>query len=362
MFFIMGSPRSGTTMLQQILDGSPNLIVPLESYFIVSHKRKYFNLEIWTSEKVDEFIDELADDTKFTLAWEMNIDQLRTDCHKIPLAELSFELLCKIVYLHFPSFNNKGEIRFLGDKNPDNAMHLDLIHEVFPHAKIIHMVRDYRANIVSNRKWFPRKNIFMLAHKWRLYNLYIEKLKRKKTNPFYTIRYEDLVEQPEKYSKEICQFIGIEFLPEMVNYQQSLKKKYLEDEESRKRFEFQTRILNTLHENLTKPINSNKVDAWKQELSPKQLRAADYVAGNFARNYGYHKTNNTRNPALFFLSLLAELRFRKDVFIIRVYHDLPVWTRPIFRFISEKLYDWFGIVHIYNTKYSRKKENTNQAK
>lgn len=356
MFFIMGSPRSGTTMLQQILDGSPNLIVPLESQFMIVLKKKYFKEKNWTKEKVDEFVDGLTIDGGFRLAWETDNEILRKACHSIPLSEITFSILCKVVYLNFPSIYKKEEIRFIGDKNPEYAMHLKALLEIFPDAKIIHIVRDYRPNILSNRKWFYRKNIMMLAQKWLLFNQYIEKIKRKGNQLFYTIRYEDLVEYPEKYSKEICEFIGIEFLPKMLNFHEQISNTYIKDKARHEKKTIHVRLLGSSHENLVKPINKEKVDSWKQVMTKEELIMADYVDGDFAQKYGYKKETHVRNFKLFIKSKLARIRYKMDVLIIREYYNLPLWTRPVLRFIAEKLYDWFGIVHVYNSKYRKRKE------
>ncbi|MCX6294656.1 MAG: sulfotransferase, partial [Bacteroidetes bacterium] len=279
-----------------------------------------------------------------------------------PLSEITFSILCKVVYLNFPSIYKKEEILFIGDKNPEYVMHMDSLLEVFPEAKIIHIVRDYRANIISHRKWFPRKNIMILAQKWLLFNRYIEKHKRKGVHPFYTIRYEDLVENPEKYSKEICEFIGITYFPQMLDFHKKISKTYLEDQDRIEKNTLHVRMLGTLHENLVKPINKEKVDSWKEEMTKNEIIIADFVDGDFAKKYGYEKITNERNLKLLIMCIITRFRYKLDVFIIREYYNLPLWTRPVLRFVAEKLFDWFGIAHIYNAKYRKRKKHASQKK
>lgn len=344
-------------MLQQILDSNPNLMVPLESQFMIALKKRHFKTKNWTKEKVDEFVDDLSKNEKLFF-WGLDMATFRNDCHSIPLSEVSFRLLCKLVYLHFPSIYEKGEIQIIGDKNPDYAMHIGSLLDIFPDAKVIHILRDYRANIVSNRKWFPRKKIMVIAQKWLLYNQYIEKPKRKNPHLFYTIRYEDLVENPEKYCKEICEFIGIDFISEMLHFHSRIS----DEKEKRGKDTLHVKLLDTLHANLVKPINRDNVDSWKNEMTQEEMIIADFVDGKFAKRYGYLKLTDVWSFRLFILSFLTRIRYQLDVLIIRTYFIFPFWTRPVFEFISEKLYDWFGIVHIYNVKYKMRKENANQIK
>ena len=69
MFFIVGSARSGTTLLRTMLNAHPHVAVPPESRFIVE---LYRDDEV----SVDSFLSSLAAHTRFE-AWELPIESVR---------------------------------------------------------------------------------------------------------------------------------------------------------------------------------------------------------------------------------------------------------------------------------------------
>ncbi|HXU28099.1 MAG TPA: sulfotransferase, partial [Bacteroidia bacterium] len=190
--FIVGRSRSGTTLLQTMLDANPHVILPLESKLIIFLKKKYFHVEIWTTKLIDEFIADLYTEKDFSRSWFVDKEKLRDTILSFPLNKLSFKKLCKIIYLSYNSPFKKKTILLIGDKKPLHSLFIKDLVQVFPEAKFIHIIRDYRDNIVSNRKSFMHKNVAHLAHSWKSFNIAIDKEKQKNESNFYTIKYEDL--------------------------------------------------------------------------------------------------------------------------------------------------------------------------
>jgi hypothetical protein len=177
--FILGRSRSGTTLMQTILDANESVVLPIESRLIVHLKKKYFHISRWTAEILDEFIIDLYKDKKFARYWSVDPLKLRQYIDQLPISELDFKVLIKVVYLNYPSPFPKGRIMLIGDKNPIYSIFTKELFEVFPDAKFIHLIRDYRDNIVSNRTVFKRQSVARLALGWKLYNIFIEKMKKK---------------------------------------------------------------------------------------------------------------------------------------------------------------------------------------
>ena len=59
MFFIIGRPRSGTTLLRILFEAHPHVIIPPESPFIISLYKKYGKVTSWDEKLIKEFCDDL---------------------------------------------------------------------------------------------------------------------------------------------------------------------------------------------------------------------------------------------------------------------------------------------------------------
>lgn len=349
MFFIVGSPRSGTTMLQQMLDANPNLILPLESPWIIVLKKRYFNLKLWTTDLLLEFINELYKERKFNELWKVDRELLTKEILQLPLNSIDFATLIRVVYINYPSFYKKNNITLIGDKNPVYAIYIDELFEIFPEAKFIHLVRDYRPNILSNRKWFLKQRISVLAYQWFFYNWFIEKHKLTHKKHYYTIRYEDLVSEPEKYTKEITNFLNFEFTNLMLQTHQILQTVYTNESSNIKH----VNSLKGLHEHLKEPISAERLNKWENEMKPYELELADYIDGDFAKKYGYKKVYNTKGFKLFCQKLFGLVAIRSEVFIVRFYHKrIGKNLRKLLRISSILMYNLFGFTHLFNPELS----------
>ena len=356
IFFIVGVPRSGTTLLQQMLDANPSVITPFESGIIVFLKQKYFKKRNWTKADVNCFIEDLYNEPKFVNGWNIDKTYLTQLYHSIPLKDVRYDLLLKLAYYSYPSIYDKSEIKLLGDKNPLYSWFVDEVKEVFPEAKFIHIVRDYRANILSNRIWFFRKNISILAQKWVITNKFIENQKTKSPENFYTVRYEDLVDNPEKYAREIALFLNIDFDQNMLEHHKKATKVY-SDPNAEKVTDYHRDFLGSLHENIVKPINKDRVDVWKIELTKEEIALADYISIPYAKGYHYEAMYSEKSFDFLRKALLAKIRITIDIFIIRIYQKFPGWIRKALRYFTASLYKLFGVTHIFNPELNRAKHS-----
>ena len=338
-FFVVGTARSGTTMLRQIIDSNPNTIFPVESKLIIHLQKMYLNETTWTPEKINRLLDDLYKERNFKQFWNIDRKIIKDKIAEIPLDELTFTLICKIVYLCFNSLYPKEKISLIGDKNPVFAIFVDLLLKIFPEAKFIHIVRDYRPNSLSNSLAFQKNDLPFFSAQWKLYNELIEKQKKIFPNNFYTVRYEDLVSKPEKYVKEICAFIGIEYFPSMLDFHLLTSKTYKDKNiEGFERF----------HTGWQNPINTNKIDAWRQKLTKDQIGIIEYISGGLGEKYGYEKLNSSKHFSFFFQSMKAKFKCKKNYFIIRMYYTMPVFMRRSITALTVGLYRLVKFKHAYN--------------
>lgn len=278
VFFIIGRPRSGSTLLRTLLDAHSEIIIPLECSFIVQLKKKYYHRNYWEEKDLRGFQLDLEKTRFFSLN---NFDQQKLQQNLLKLkGPCSYQGVCKTVISSFESPFPKENISILGDKNPSYSLLFDKLFPIFSEAKFIHLVRDYRDNYESIiNAQFENPLIAFIVKSWKESNKSIEKFKTKFPKQFYTTRYEDLVEYPEIHLKKICCFLEIPYSDQMLKFhehQEDFKKVFSEN------------IFST-NRNLFKPITSDNIGKWKNKLTKKEVIIADHIAGKYAEKYGYKR-------------------------------------------------------------------------
>lgn len=352
--FIVGKGRSGTSLLQTILDANPEVITANESPFIIHLKQKYSAVKKWTSEKLDEFIIDLYKDIRFSFLWKINANDLKRLFNSYPLCQLDFSVLCKLVYLSVSSPFPKGKTSLIVDKNPIYSFFINELIELFPNAKFIHIIRDYRDNVISTRKAFTIKNVARLAQSWKRHNKYIDYYKIKHPSRFYTLRYEDLVTNPEKSISELFEFLTISFDSNILYFHKTTRRIFNDE---RVNNDILTGIVDKIHVNLLNPINTERIDKWKNELTISEIEVIDYITGDYAKKYNYIRSTNVLRLSCFLSANKSNLILFTNYLINKLYYRLPIKMRDISRAISQKLYTKFGYFNKYNEIGAKYRKN-----
>lgn len=279
IFFIVGRPRSGTTLLRTLFDAHSHVCIPLETPFICLMYSKYGYINKWDNDRFLSFYNDLMAQPKMN-EWTLNKEELKNEITNLP-SDINYASLCKWVYTKYISFYDKEKINIVGDKNPPFSLSIALLRKIFPEAKFIHLIRDYRDNILSVQKVdFESPYVASLATRWVFYNRKIEEQKQKNPELFYTIKYENLVSNPEKYLSQMCKFLD-------VPYQQEVLKFFNKKEEVLKAYSVDQ--VKKYHSNLMKPVNTDNIDNWKNKMTEKDIKIADVIAGSYAEKYGYFR-------------------------------------------------------------------------
>lgn len=313
-FFVVGRARSGTTLLRCIFDAHPQIVFPLECAFMIHLRSKYGKIQIWDEKHLTAFYNDLLTYPKFHL-WTIDHEKLLSDLLLLK-GKQSYSTICKTVYYNFSSLFPKDEIRLLGDKNPSYSLYIKPLISLFPEARFIHITRDYRDNIISMiRARFETKIYSSLAYRWKFVNRQIIRQKNRFPERFYTLRYEDMVSNPGLYLKQICAFLGIDFSPAMLDYREKLDELLAI---------YPLDLINLHHKSLLKPINADKLNEWKQVLTPKEIKICDTVMGNFAEENGYERMYKKRNFFVYLSCLPGMFYGRLLFFFMRLIHKMPL--------------------------------------
>jgi hypothetical protein len=279
MNFIVGKERSGTTLLQVMLNTHPNITAPPETRFLMLLSSRYGKVKKWTEPLINDFCNDLYREKLFSNFWKTDKEMLKAYC-LAAMDFLTYPLICKIVF-HLE--NPQKPVQLFFDKNPIYYYFLPELNHIFPEAKYIHIVRDYRANIVSHRHVFTIKQSADISYRWTKVNMLIEKAKSLYPEKFFTLKYEALVSDTASSLSAVCAFLGVPFEEKMAadhasgiytsfnaNHKEGFRK---------------------IHGNVFNPVTSSYVDEWRKSLSAEDITSAERVAGSYAEKmYGYKMT------------------------------------------------------------------------
>jgi hypothetical protein len=292
LFFIVGRGRSGTTLLRQMLDAHPNLLVAPEALFIMNLYHKYSRIVKWNHKKVDDFYDDLFLEKRLE-DWNLDEISLKKQLHALG-SNVSFPGMNKLVYANYAFVNRKLDTNLLGDKNPHYSLFIDKLMKLYPDSKYIHMVRDYRDNILSYQDVrFDLNNTTTLAYRWKKYNKTILKYSKRYPDQFFLLKYEDLVTKPDECLRSICVFLGVEFNPVMLQFYQF--------QHSTSKFVW--------HKNISKPLDKSRLDKWKTKMQQSDVLKSDYICKHIAEFLGYENSYNDKNSPYLFIQTLPGVIF-----------------------------------------------------
>ncbi len=278
-FFVVGRPRSGTTLLRTLFDAHPNVSFPPECQFIVNLYPKYGKIIDWEEKQILSFYHDLIEQWLFD-TWNMDLDKLKKTLLSYT-GNHTYGTICKVVYQQYNSLFDKQSIKFFGDKNPGYAIYTKLLLKIFPEAKFIHIIRDYRDNFVSIKNVdFEVPIPSLVVQKWKYFFKKFNKDSRLNPDLYYVINYEKLASNPEEEFGLICDFIGIQYDEKVFDFHEK-KDDILK--------EYPTGYVKTYHTSLLQKINTSKIGVWKNQLSPLQVKLMDLTAGEIAEQSGYKR-------------------------------------------------------------------------
>jgi hypothetical protein len=233
--FILGNPRSGTSLLRLMISSHSKISIPPESGFLVWWYEKYKD---WSKQdssdeaKIDKYLADLKTSKKIE-TW--NLDYVRMKNLILAEQPANYAELSSLVYYSYSLIRNKN-ISIWGDKNNYYIAHLQELKEIYPNAFFIHIIRDGRdvacsylniAQLDSSSPYKPKLpyEIAQIAHEWSGNNLkirnFMEWLEPEKK---LTVKYEDLIESPADHLQSVCKFLALPYEEAMMNFHNTEKE------------------------------------------------------------------------------------------------------------------------------------------
>jgi len=195
--FLLGFPRSGTSLLEQLLAKVPGF-TPADGYNPVSS----------LTSLAQQLVSLHAKDAAIAYPQALE-DTAIGDGANIP-ARLRNHYLTELK----ASGIAEGDQKYVTDRAPDNHWHLGLIKLLFPDAPVIHVIRHpldiALSNLSQDKKLEANAQVSMLAAA-RHYDFTMSLIKHFRANltlRYLPVRYEDLVTSPAATLKTVLNFIG----------------------------------------------------------------------------------------------------------------------------------------------------------
>jgi Sulfotransferase family len=291
MPFIVGSPRSGTTLLRLMLDAHSDLAIPPETSFlpaVFASRTGYKNAK----EDFFRLITNFPPDAPNWQDFEISTEEFHSTLSGICPFTASQGLRCfyKIYAKRF------GKTR-VGDKTPMYCRHMSEIETLLPEAAFIHIIRDGRDASLSLRPlWFaPGTDVPVLAAYWRD-NVQAARSSGTNCHRYLEVRYEHLLLDPETTLREICRFLDLPFEPAMLEFHGRSPMRLMEHKE-RVRTDGHVVVSRERRRQqqwrTTQPVDISRIGVWRHELSVEECEQFDYVAGSLLRELGYADSTAT---------------------------------------------------------------------
>ncbi|MDX9952960.1 MAG: sulfotransferase [Anaerolineae bacterium] len=263
--FIVGADRSGTTLLQAMLDAHPDLAVLPETYWLSGA----LTICRHSAEPHADFIRFVEQQERWSL---LNLTHEALEAAVGAVQPFDLAAAMRAIYGLYA--RNAGKQRW-GDKTPYYLMHLLPLARLFPEAHFIHVIRDGRDQALSILAvpWGPT-TLPQAAQQWRK-QLGWARWCARKVPHYIEVHYEELVSNPEQTLRRICAYLHLPWHPQMLEYprysQVATNAAYLA----------------LTHNPRVRERPQRRVERWRSEMKAEDCACFEALAGDLLRDLGY---------------------------------------------------------------------------
>ncbi len=216
--FVVGCPRSGTTLLQRMLDHHPQLAVANDTHFI------------------PRAVDPAGGDVPLSPALVERVLRYHrfprlgvpeADTRRAAAGARTYAEFVGTLYREVAARRSKP---LAGEKTPDYVRYLAFLGRLFPAARFVHIVRDGRDVTLSTLQWARpdkgpgrfslwRQDPVATCALWWRWQVTTGRSEGEALGARYReVRYEDLVRRPRETVEGLCRFLDLPFAAEMLDY------------------------------------------------------------------------------------------------------------------------------------------------
>lgn len=203
--FLVGFPRSGTTLLGQVLASHPQVQTMEEQTCLCDSAREFFGS--------DTDLDRLA-----------------------ALSQPELEAWRRLYWQRVEEYDAPPSRPVFVDKMPLNAVFLPLIARLFPHAQVLMAIRDPRDVVLScfrrrfalNPGMYEFTQLSCAAAYYGAVMRLVEIYRNKLPLSYLDVQHESLVADFEGQSKRLCAFLGLDYCGQMRDFSKQAKSKNID--------------------------------------------------------------------------------------------------------------------------------------
>jgi len=271
--------RCGSHALRLRLNNSPDFYSPyplhivdymplLDKYDDLNDDRNYFHL----------IIDIVGLQTASMVKWKgVTLDPVQL-FEKLKYSPRSIHAVCWEILFEAGRMHNASVIM---DKSMDSVHYADELMALMPDISFLNLVRDPRAQISSmNQAIIHEWDSILNAHIWVKAHAAALDLAERYPDRVLTIRFEDFIADESSVLAKVCDFIGIEFIPQMLDINLSEEAQQI------------SRLSALWKSNASSPMIRN-IDKFKYQLSEEDVQIIESLTGKYMDHYGYERTTTS---------------------------------------------------------------------
>jgi len=273
---MVGEQRSGSNLLRLILNSSSEIAAPHPPHILqnlMPLMSDYGNLS--DESTMNRLVDDVCRLVEHNpVAWDgidrFNRDEVRSLCKENSLVAV----FSAVMEIYAQRHNASAWIC----KSMQNIRWAKELDDYLDNAKFVYLYRDPRDVALSfSKAVIGDKHPYNIATKWiQLQQLCLDAEKWLRPDQFKRICYEELTSEPEHVISDLCEFLGIPFIPNMLDFHRS-------GEAAR------TAKKSSLWSNLTQPVMAGNTNKFKKNMSEQHVRIIESLAGNIMDQLGYER-------------------------------------------------------------------------
>jgi Sulfotransferase family len=299
--FIVGCPRSGTTLVRRMVDAHRDIAITRETHWIVGVMEG--EDAVSPEEPVTlELLSRLLTDERFT---RMGVD--RAELERLlsgdrPVSYAGF------VTAAFDQHGASQGKRLVGDKVPGYVTELPTLHGLWPQARFVHVIRDGRDVCLSVLDWQREGREVTRYSAWRddpvsVTALWWERRVRLGREDggtlgpdlYHELRYERLVADPAGQCKSLCDFLGVRYDEHMLRFHEGRER----DDPG------------LSAKKAWRPVTAGLRD-WRAEMEEEDLERFEAAAGELLDELGYPRAVPEPSPPALQRAALVRESFVRD--------------------------------------------------
>lgn len=280
---ITGAFRSGTTLIAQIIKNHPKIEFIYDSVNFMRFSYDRYN-PISNFDNVKALVNDIKE--RIAERWDMHFDDKEV-IEMLQNQNVTYGLIYDNLMRELLFVNSEAEL--WGEKTTLVWTKIPAFFEMFPNGRVIHIIRDPRAILLSWKKMTnaPGNDYLDAILNCRDSMALMEEYKiRFKNKRYAPIRYEDLVNNSEKVLSEICNSLDLESDEKMLD------SKTFTDKSGGKW------TGNSMFKEKIDGISSKMVDIWKTKLEEWEIWLSDFVIGEYMEKFNYKKMEIKQTASL----------------------------------------------------------------